>query len=45
MSYRTKWGFLLTALLLSALNVNALGQGNAVSTPPESKPLLAATNL
>jgi len=42
MSYRTKWGFLLTALLLSALNVNAQGQGAAASTSTDTKPVLAS---
>ena len=44
MSYRTKWGFLLTALLLSALNVNALGQGAAATTSTETKPVLASSS-
>jgi TonB family protein len=42
MSYRTKWGFLLTILLLSALNVEALGQGAAASASTEPKPVLAS---
>lgn len=42
MSYRTKWGFLLTVLLLSALNVEALGQGAAASPSAETKPVLAS---
>jgi TonB family protein len=42
MSYRTKWGFLLTVLLLSALNVEALGQGAAAGASTETKPVLAS---
>lgn len=44
MSYRTKWGFLLTALLSSALNVNALGQGAIASNTAENKPVVASGN-
>lgn len=44
MSYRPKWGFLLTALLLSALNVNALGQGATASTSTDAKPVLASSS-
>lgn len=43
MSYRTKWGFLLTALLLSASGVNVLGQGTIASTSAEPKPVAAAS--
>ncbi|HVG32719.1 MAG TPA: energy transducer TonB [Pyrinomonadaceae bacterium] len=44
MSYRTKWGFLLTALLLSALNVHAQGQGAAASASTEAKPVAASSS-
>lgn len=43
MSYRIKWGFLLTALLLSALDQSAQAQGTATKTVAESRPQVAAT--
>jgi protein TonB len=44
MSYRTKWGFLLTALLLlTALNLSAMAQGIATKTAAESRPQVAVT--
>ena len=44
MSYRTKWGFLLTALLLlTALDLSAMAQGIATNTAAESRPQAAAT--
>src|ERR1043165_7487688 len=43
MSYRIMWGFLLSALLLSATGVNVLGQGTVASssTSAEPKPVAA----
>lgn len=43
MSYQTKWGFLLTALLLlTALDLSALAQGMATNTAAESHSQAAA---
>lgn len=43
MSYRTNRGFLLTTLMLTALNTSALAQGIATNTNAESRPQVAAT--
>jgi periplasmic protein TonB len=44
MSYRNKWGFLLTALLLlTALDLSAMAQGIATNAAAESRPQAAAT--
>jgi protein TonB len=44
MSYRTNWGFLLTALLLlTALDLSAKAQNIATNTAAESRPQAAAT--